>query len=120
MVQLARQRIGTRRRPATSPEQREMQLADSAYDLAEEQIRSGTASSQVLTHFLKVGSSRERLEQEKMRHEVELMEVKKEQLEGQKRVEELYVSALEAMRGYSGLGPGPQEDDFVDGSFREE
>ena len=96
---------GRSRRPATSPEQREMQLADAAYDLAEEQIQSGTASSQVITHFLKMGSTRERLEQERMRHEVELMEVKKEQLEGQKRIEELYLSALDAMRSYSGHGP---------------
>jgi hypothetical protein len=113
---MARQRVTGRRRPATSPEQREMQLADMAYDLAEEQMKSGTASSQVVTHFLKMGSSRERLEQERMRHEVELMQVKKEQLEGQKRVEELYVNALEAMRGYSGLGPG----DAVDGSLEED
>ena len=105
---MARQRPPkTRRsqsRPATSPEERELQLANAAYDLAEEQISSGTASSQVITHFLKMGSSRERLEQERMRHEVQLMEVKKEQLEGQKRIETLYVDALEAMRGYSGLG----------------
>lgn len=101
--------------PATTPEMREMQLADAAYDLAEEQIRSGTASSQVVTHFLKVGSSRERLEQERMRHEVELMEVKKQQLEGQKRVEELYVGALEAMRGYQGLPAGA-----VDGTVEED
>lgn len=52
-----------------------------------------------------------------MRHEVELMEVKKEQLEGQKRVEELYVNALEAMRGYSGLGNGESP---IDGEFIEE
>lgn len=103
---MARQRTAKRNRPATSPELREMQLADAAYDLAEEQIEGGTASSQVITHFLKVGSSRERLEQERMRHEVELMQVKKEQLEGQKRVEELYVGALQAMRGYQGLPPG--------------
>jgi hypothetical protein len=93
----------SRRRPATSPEVREMQLADAAYDLAEEQLESGTASSQVITHFLKMGSTRERLEQERMRHEVELMEVKKEQLAAQQRVEELYANALDAMRGYSGL-----------------
>lgn len=90
------------KRAATSPEQREVQLADAAYELAEEQIRSGTASSQVLTHFLKMGSSRERLEQEKIRHEVELMEVKKELHTQQARIEELYVGAIEAMRGYSG------------------
>jgi hypothetical protein len=110
-------RQATRRsRPATSSEERELQLADAAYDLAEEQIRSGTASSQVVTHFLKVGSTRERLEQERMRHEVELMEVKKQQLEGQKRVEELYVNALEAMRGYSGNGP----QQAIDAEFVEE
>ncbi len=95
-----------------------MQLADAAYDLAEEQIRTGTASSQVITHFLKMGSSRERLEQERMRHEVELMEAKKEQLEGQKRVEELYGNALEAMRGYQGLPSGPPES--IEGDFVEE
>jgi hypothetical protein len=92
---------------------REMELADAAYDLAEEQIRSGTASSQVLTHFLKAGSMRERLEQERMGHEIELMQVKKEQLEGQKRVEELYVGALEAMRGYQGLPPGHDAEGSV-------
>jgi hypothetical protein len=115
---MARQRPAktrrSRRRPATSPEERELQLANAAYDLAEDQINSGTASSQVITHFLKAGSSRERLEQERMRHEVELMEVKKEQLEGQKRIETLYVDALEAMRGYSGLN-----QDAIDGEFEE-
>lgn len=105
----------SRRRPATSPEQREMQLADAAYDLAEDQIHSGTASSQVITHFLKMGSTRERLEQERMRHEVELMEVKKQQLEGQTRMEELYAGAIEAMRGYQGLDSG-----HVDGEYIEE
>jgi hypothetical protein len=110
---MGQQRRTRRRRPATSPEQREMQLSAAAYDLAEEQIESGTASSQVITHFLKMGSTRERLEQERMRHEVELMEVKKEQLEGQKRVEALFSEALGAFRGYSGL------PDSVDGSAEE-
>lgn len=99
-------------RPATSPEFRENELAAAAYDLAEVQIREGTASSQVITHFLKMGSTRERLEQQRMAHEIELMEVKKEQLEGQKRIEELYVSALEAMRSYSGMDL-PSSDDEV-------
>lgn len=99
-----------RRSPARTPEAREQQLADAAYNLAEDQIQSGTASSQVITHFLKAGSLRERLEQQRMEHEIELMEVKKEQLEGQKRIEELYLSALDAMRSYSGLEPGIDED----------
>lgn len=108
---MARERIQRRKRPATTPEMREMQLADAAYDLAEDQIKQGTASSQVITHFLKVGSSRERLEQVRMQHEVELMEVKKEQLEGQKRIESMYVDALEAMRGYSGHPPAEEGEE---------
>lgn len=114
---MARQRTNGHRRPATSPEMREAQLSDVAYDLAEEQMKAGTASSQVITHFLKAGSRREMLEQQRMLHEIELMEVKKQQLEGQKRVEELYVNALQAMRGYSGLGSG---EDSVDGDYIEE
>jgi hypothetical protein len=100
---------GRRRSPARTPEAREDELAAAAYDLAEDQINSGTASSQVITHFLKAGSRRERMEQMRMEHEIELMKVKKEQLEGQKRVEELYAEALQAMRSYSGLGPPPDE-----------
>lgn len=100
-----------RRKPATSPEQREGELVSLAADLAEEQILGGTASSQVITHFLKLGSSRERLEQERLRHENELSQVKKEALEGQKRVEELYLTALDAMRSYSGTEPPPEDDD---------
>ena len=84
--------------------------------MAEEQIDNGTASSQVITHFLKMGSTRERMEQERMRHEVELMEVKKEQLASQKRVEDLYANALDAMRGYKGLSPG---EDSIDGTYEE-
>ena len=100
-----------RRKPATSPELRESELVSMASDLAEEQIQGGTASSQVITHFLKLGSSRERLEQERIRHENELLTVKKEAMEGQKRVEELYISALDAMRSYSGADPPSEQDD---------
>src|SRR3954467_3986871 len=96
--------------PARTPEAREDELAALAYDLAESQIQSGTASSQVITHFLKAGSRRERMEQMRMEYEIELMQVQKEQLEGQKRGEELYLSALRAMRVYS--GQGSSEDEF--------
>lgn len=100
------------RKPATTPEGRENQLVSLASDLAEEQIAGGTASSQVITHFLKLGSSRERLEQQRIRHENELLEVKKEAMESQKRVEEMYKDALDAMRSYSGQEPlePPLED----------
>jgi hypothetical protein len=99
------------RKPATTPEGREHQLVSQAVDLAEKQIRSGTASSQVITHFLKLGSTRERLEQERLEHENELTRVKIEALESQKRVEELYMEALTAMRSYAGDLPAPELDD---------
>lgn len=78
-------------------------------DLAGRQIRDGTASSQVITHYLKLGSSRERLEQERLQNENVLLEAKKEALESQKRVEELYGNAIQAMRAYSGNGPMPED-----------
>lgn len=90
------------RKPATTPEGRENELVSAAIDLAEEQILAGTASSQVITHFLKLGSTRERLEQQRLEHENELTRVRIEAIESQKRTEELYMEALRAMRSYSG------------------
>jgi hypothetical protein len=81
-----------------------------AHDLAEEQIRAGTASSQVITHFLKLGSTRERLEQQRLAHENELTKVKIEAIESQKRTEELYMQALTAMRSYAGDGSVVDEE----------
>lgn len=92
----------SRSRPATSPEGREQQIAAMAYDLAEEQIAGGTASSQVVTHFLKMGSRREQLERQRMEHEIELMEVKKEALARESHVEELFTEAIKAMKSYTG------------------
>lgn len=92
----------SRRRPATTPEARENQLIGKAFDLAEEQILGGTASSQVITHFLKLGSSREKLEQERLREENALLRAKAEAMASAKNVEELYAAALDAMRSYSG------------------
>lgn len=103
----------SRRKPATTPEGRENEMVSAAIDLAEDQILSGTASSQVITHFLKLGSTRERLEQQRLEHENELTRVKIEALESQKRVEELYIEALTAMRSYSGDLPAPDLDDQV-------
>ena len=100
----------TRRKPATTPEGRENELVSAATDLAERQILEGTASSQVITHFLKLGSTRERLEQQRLEHENELTRVKIEALESQKRVEELYVEALAAMRSYRGDEPDQDVD----------
>jgi hypothetical protein len=92
----------TRRPPATTPEGRENQLVALAIDQAEKQIREGTASSQVLTHFLKLGSPRERLERQRLQKENEMLDAKIESIASAKRVEELYETALNAMRSYAG------------------
>jgi len=98
-----------RRPPATTPEARENQLVSLAVELAEEQLRSGTASAQVITHYLKLGTTREQLEQERLRQENALMKAKIDNMASQARVEEMYTKALEAMRSYSG---GYTEDGF--------
>lgn len=89
-------------RPALSPEARENQLISLAVDLAEKQLMEGTASSQVITHYLKLGSTKDRLEREKLERENELLKVKAESLQSMQRIEELYENALNAMKNYSG------------------
>ena len=103
-----------RRRPATTLESRENQLVALAVDLAEKQLREGTASAQVVTHFLRLGTTREQLEQEKLRNETQLLTTRNEQIASGARVEELYGKALDAMRTYAGQSVGDDNDDGDD------
>lgn len=91
-------------RPALTPEARENQLIYLATDLAEQQLRDGTASSQVITHYLKLGTAKERLERQILEKQKDLITAKTEMLQSAKRVEELYTDAIAAMRRYSGHG----------------
>ena len=91
-----------KRRPATTPEARENQLIALAVDLAEKQLAEGTASSQVITHYLKLGSTKERIEKEILEKQKELIVAKTEALNSARRVEELYSDAIEAFRIYRG------------------
>lgn len=100
-----------RRAPAKTPEARENQIISAAVDLAERQILEGTASAAVLTHYLKLATTREVLEKEKLAKEVELMSAKVEAMKSAERMEQLYESAIEAMRGYSGSGPTADHHD---------
>lgn len=94
---------GRRRvKPASTPEGRENQLISLAFDLAEKQLLNETASSQVITHLLKLGSIREKLEQQKLLQENLLLAAKIEAMAAGQRIEELYKAALSAMRTYSG------------------
>ena len=89
-------------RTALTPEARENQLIYLATDLAEQQLKDGTASSQVITHYLKLGSTKERIEKEILEKQKELISAKTEALQSAKRIEELYTEAISAMRRYSG------------------
>lgn len=100
-----------RRRPAHTPEGRENQLISLAADMAEKQMIAGTAPAQVVTHFLKLGSSRERVEQERLQNENLLLSAKIEQMASARRIEELYETALNAMRSYSGQEVDVYDDD---------
>lgn len=91
-------------RPALTPDARENQLVYLATELAEQQLRDGSASSQVITHFLKLGSSKEKIEQEILIKQKELITAKTEALQSSKRIEELYANAITAMKSYSGAG----------------
>lgn len=101
-----------RRPPATTPDGRENQLIELANDVAEIQMREGVASSQVITHFLKLGSSRERLEQERIEHENALLEAKKASMEREAKMEDLFAEAIKAMKTYQ--GEAPPDDEFDD------
>lgn len=96
--------------PATTPEAREEQMVSYAIDLAEQQLLDGTASSQVITHYLKLGSMKHRKEIEKLEEENKLLRAKTENLESQKVQEELYREAIKHMRMYSGSGGDEDED----------
>ena len=89
-------------RPALTPEARENQMIFLATELAEQQLRDGTASSQVITHYLKLGSSKEKLEHEILKEQKKLITAKTESLESSKRIEEIYANAITAMREYGG------------------
>ena len=88
--------------PVMTPEAREQQLVSLAIDLAEKQLREGTASSQVITHYLKLGSSKEKLEKEILEEQKKLVVAKTSAIESEGRMEELYAEAIKAMRTYNG------------------
>ena len=99
-------------RPALNPEARENQLIALAVDVAEQKLRNGTASSQLITHFLKLGSTKERYEIEKLKQENKLLEAKTDAIKMAERSDELYAKAVEAMRIYQGAVSPKDNEDF--------
>lgn len=98
-----------RMRPALTPEARENQMISLAVDLAEKQLREGTASSQVITHYLKLGSTKEKIEKEILERQKDLIEAKTENYKSNQKMEELFAEAIDAFKGYSGQEDDPDE-----------
>ena len=101
-------------RPAMTPEARENQMIALAVDLAEKQLIEGTASSQVITHYLKLATTKEKIEREILEKQKELIVAKTENLQSAKRIEELYSNALKAMQNYSGQTCSMEDDEDDD------
>ena len=91
-------------RPALSPEARENQMVSLAVDLVQQRLMDGSASSQETTHFLKIGSTKNKLEKEILQSQIELTKAKTKSIQSAQKIEELYTNALDAMRNYNGQG----------------
>ena len=100
-----------KRRAAISPEARENQLISLAYDLVEERLLDGTATSQETTSLIRLGTAKARLEAEKLKRENQLLVAKTDQIESERRTEELYANAIAAMKEYSGQGTRIEQED---------
>lgn len=105
----------SRSKPATTPEAREQQMIELADALAERQLREGSASSQVITHYLKLGSSRERLEQERLQTQIQLDKAKADQIAAMESREAMFAEAIKAMSSYQGNPEPAPYDDSYDG-----
>ena len=110
-MSIPRKESASKRPPAKTPEAREQQLISSAVDLAERQLRDGTASASTVNHYLKLASSRENLEQKKIRGETRLLDAKYNAIETAGDVKALYADAIDAMRSYQGMDTVGEADD---------
>lgn len=99
-----------RRRPALTPESNEQYMISLAMECAEKQLKDGTASSQVITHFLKLGCSKYEREIEKLEEENKLLRAKTNALESAERISELYENAIAVMKQYAGYGDIDEDD----------
>lgn len=98
--------------PAISPESREAQISSLAYDLVEQRMRDGTATSQETTYFLKLASPNAKRQRVKLDKEIELLEAKTEAIKAAKRMDEVYMEAINAMRIYQGIGGMDDEENL--------
>lgn len=100
------------RSPARTPEARENQLINLAVNEAERRLNNGTASSQIITTLLKLGTIKAQLELEKLRSDVALQKAKEQEIKDKASNNDLYAQALAAFRSYK--GDNVDEDEFYE------
>lgn len=91
-------------RPGLSPEAEENRMIALAVNLAEQQLRDGTASSQIITHYLKLATVKEKLQNERLKEENKLLRAKTEHIQREEKLEDKYDAAIKAMKAYQGYG----------------
>lgn len=101
--------VSKKQKPFKSIEEAENTNIALAMNLARKQLEEGTASAQVIAHFLKIGSTKERDEKELRQQQIELMSAKTGAIKSAQSSEELYAKAIDAMTKCS-----PSEDDVDD------
>ena len=106
--------VPKRQRPPMTPEARENMMIDLAIDQAEKQLMEGTASSQIVVHYLKLASTNKRLELEKMQAEIELLHAKRDAARADALSDEKYEAAVRAMGLYRGEAT---EEEYVDEEY---
>lgn len=102
----------SRTRTPLTPEARENLMISLAMDLAEQQLRDGTASSQIITELIKRGSTKAKIEKELLEKQRDLAAAKAESIKSADRQEELMVEAMKAMRRYQGTDDEEEEEIF--------
>lgn len=101
----------TKKRPPLTPEAKENQMISLAMDLVEQRLIDGTATSQETTHFLKLATSKAKLENKLLEAQTEMAIAKKEALKAQQRSDEMFAEAIKAFKSYSGQGGSEEDDD---------
>lgn len=112
MTETAKRRTKREYAPARTPEAKENQMISLAFSLAEKKLKDGSASSQLITHFLKLATIREQLENEKLLSDLEVAKAKIKRMESQTTGEELYNRALKAFCKYSGSDFEEEDDNY--------
>lgn len=103
--------------PAKTPEARENQLINLAFNLAEKKLKEGTASSQLITTLINMGCTKMKYEIEKLKSDLKVANAKIEAFEGDKNRDLDYAKVLAAFKSYQGTQTDEYDEDYDEEDF---